>query len=653
MGGKSSMNTSDNSHPLSIPSLRDNHRINDRRRGKIKSSRLTILISIYICLSLIGISISSCLFWLPLVLIPFIGIIALPAFASSLIVLVYAIPSLLYLLWAQEDTPNHVKGVFILLNPVQNLSISLQVLRCISIVLDILPRYLWAIGRWIIWENLKRQVDYQDEEPDMFSASPAARSQRGGLAEDNFSVEHPASSTHVKNRGEEGIFREFAEFNIPYAKRKDGTTGYLDIYFPQKDNHRIRQIERSAQSLRLRSKERSVPPPTTYSPQQAPDIDSPSHHSSHSVSDSPSSAILAEASQRDTCGPSSSTPFHSRHFISQTCTSSSSDRTTATISPASTPSLHSASTLSSDSGGHRVVVFIYDVGMIGFRPRKEWFCLLGAKLGEMGFLTVIPDITTYPSGGVEGMVIDVRHVLSWVDNKMHLYGGSPSSIYLMGHGLGGHLGFFTLCQEGIIRSRDARQGYLERLKGQQVELDLNGIRTWRGSNDEFEDEIPNGLRKLKIYGEEIKIPRMKGIILLSPVSDVIRQIRYESSIHLEHISPLRRSHGPSQTACMRQSLGHLLFASKRILEVDRLPEKVLITHGAQDQLVPLSSSHWLSELLYGLGIPAVFKPYKDVGHSDLITYLMKGFEDAQGEQIGKKNHIKWLESDLKGFIEET
>nr|XP_019005977.1 uncharacterized protein I203_01295 [Kwoniella mangroviensis CBS 8507]OCF69438.1 hypothetical protein I203_01295 [Kwoniella mangroviensis CBS 8507] len=83
--------------------------------------------------------------------------------------------------------------------------------RCISTVIDILPRYLWAIGRWIIWENLKRQVDYQDEEPEAFRASRTARPQRGGLAEDDFSVEHPASSTHVKNRGKEGIFREFAE----------------------------------------------------------------------------------------------------------------------------------------------------------------------------------------------------------------------------------------------------------------------------------------------------------------------------------------------------------------------------------------------------------------------------------------------------------
>ncbi|OCF72353.1 hypothetical protein I204_06732 [Kwoniella mangroviensis CBS 8886] len=315
------MNTSDNLNPLSIPSLRDIHTDNNTRRGKIKSSRLTILISSF----------------------PFIGIIALPAFVLSLIVLIYAIPSLTYLLWAQENTPNHVNGVFVPLNPVRNLSITLQVLRCISTGIDILPRYLWAIGRWIIWENLKRQVDYQDEEPEAFRASRTARPQRGGLAEDDFSVEHPASSTHVKNRGKEGIFREFAEFNIPYNKRKDGTTGYLDIYFPKKDLHRTCQDGRSAPGLILLSED----------PQRAPDIDSPAHHSSYSISDFPSSGILAEASQRLTPDPSSSTPFHNKHYISRTSTPSSPVGTTATASPASTSSLHSASTVSSDPGGQK------------------------------------------------------------------------------------------------------------------------------------------------------------------------------------------------------------------------------------------------------------------------------------------------------------
>ncbi|KAK6904669.1 hypothetical protein I203_105485 [Kwoniella mangroviensis CBS 8507] len=347
------MNTSDNLNPLSIPSLRDIHTDNNTRRGKIKSSRLTILISSCICLSLIGHSFSSCLFWLPLVFVPFIGIIALPAFVLSLIVLIYAIPSLTYLLWAQENTPNHVNGVFVPLNPVRNLSITLQVLRCISTVIDILPRYLWAIGRWIIWENLKRQVDYQDEEPEAFRASRTARPQRGGLAEDDFSVEHPASSTHVKNRGKEGIFREFAEFNIPYNKRKDGTTGYLDIYFPKKDLHRTCQDGRSAPGLILLSEERSSPASATHSPQRAPDIDSPAHHSSYSISDFPSSGILAEASQRLTPDPSSSTPFHNKHYISRTSTPSSPVGTTATASPASTSSLHSASTVSSDPGGQK------------------------------------------------------------------------------------------------------------------------------------------------------------------------------------------------------------------------------------------------------------------------------------------------------------
>lgn len=139
---------------------------------------------------------------------------------------------------------------------------------------------------------------------------------------------------------------------------------------------------------------------------------------------------------------------------------------------------------------------------------------------------------------------------------------------------------------------------------------------------------------------------------LSPVSDVIKQIRHESSLYLEHLSPLRRTLGPSQTTCMRNSLGHLLFAAKNVLQPHRLPPRILIVHGcvistwckqlltisAQDKLVPLEGAHWLSELLYGLDIHTIFRPYRNLGHWELVTGLMKGME---------ADCSPWLEKDCE------
>lgn len=66
---------------------------------------------------------------------------------------------------------------------------------------------------------------------------------------------------------------------------------------------------------------------------------------------------------------------------------------------------------------------------------------------------------------------------------------------------------------------------------------------------------------------------------LSPVADVIKQVRHESKLWLEHVSPLRRALGSSQTRCMKHSLGHILFAARNLVEVEWLPERVLIIHG--------------------------------------------------------------------------
>ncbi|WVW81233.1 hypothetical protein I302_103224 [Kwoniella bestiolae CBS 10118] len=645
MGGTTPFSTSDKPPPAGVEDpLRhpDNHNHNNRTsssRGHIKSSRLTINLSILLCLLLLGIAITSALVWLPLIFVPLIGVIALPAFVSCLIVLIYAVPGLLYLLWAQEDSPGWVNGVFIPLNPVRNLSLTLGTIRYLQAIGHILPRFIWAVGRYIVWENLVRKVDDRFEHPGW-------KSERSGGK-----IPAPIIPSQERKRGKEGIFHGFAEYNIPYVTRRDGSVGYWDIYFPRGSTG---EEDKESPGMDVDLDMALSTLQEIKSPQQAPDIDSPKPSPTSSPSQLPTSLRSEERPGSSTHPPfqvpSSSTPFRLRQ---QSSTPSTPEHITATASSASTPSIQSIS--SANEQGSKVVIFLFDVGMIGIKPRKEWFCLLGAKLGKMGYLTVIPGISLYPSGGVEDMVIDVRHVLSWVEKEIPSYGGSPSSIYIMGHGLGAHLAFFTLCQEAIIRSRDARQEFLARTKGQQVMLDLSDIKTWRIANEEVEDEVPNGLRKLKIYGEEVEIPRVKGIILLSPVFDIIRQIRYESSIHLEHVSPLRRSGGPGQTACMKNSLGHLLFASKRILEVDRLPERVLIIHGAQDHMIPLSMSHSLSELLYGLGIPTIFRPYKDMGHFDLLFHLMKGFEqDLPAESSGhrKKWYVDRLGRDIQHFINE-
>ncbi|BEI83796.1 hypothetical protein CcaverHIS002_0404000 [Cutaneotrichosporon cavernicola] len=285
-----------------------------------------------------------------------------------------------------------------------------------------------------------------------------------------------------------------------------------------------------------------------------------------------------------------------------------------------------------------VVVFLYDVGMMGpIRPRRWMFGLTGLLFAKQGYVAVVPDITTYPTGQMEDMVADVRATLAWVHKEIRYYGGDPSRIYVCGHGLGAHLGMYTIAQDVVVHSRD------------KVELH-NAAVNWANmgyANDHLTSagrEIPNGVRALRIYGPDIELPPIKGVILLSPVADVIKQVRHEAKCWLEHVSPLRRSLGSSQTRCMRHSLGHILFAAKDLVDVDLLPRGALILHGKRNQLVPEWQGTWLAELLRGFDFEVTLRTYARLGHFDVVTNLMAGFESRS---------TAFLLEEIRSFIESS
>lgn len=247
----------------------------------------------------------------------------------------------------------------------------------------------------------------------------------------------------------------------------------------------------------------------------------------------------------------------------------------------------------------------------------------------------MPDITRYPDGTIEDQVADVRSVVTWVYKEARAFGGDRTRIYLAGHGLGAHLGMYTVAQDAVVHSRDRLEIHNTASHWQHI-----------GSSDQPTQtrEIPNGLRTLRIYSPEIPLPHIRGVILLSPVADVIKQVRHEAKFWLEHVSPLRRALGSSQTKCMRHSLGHILFAARHIVEVDSMPDRVLVVHGGNDQLVPSWQSAWLADLLNGLDVPTTLRQYSRLAHFDIVTSLMAGMESQS---------TKWLLHDVRTFIDRN
>lgn len=142
---------------------------------------------------------------------------------------------------------------------------------------------------------------------------------------------------------------------------------------------------------------------------------------------------------------------------------------------------------------------------------------------------------------------------------------------------------------------------------------------------------------------------------LSPVADVIKQVRHEAKCWLEHVSPLRRALGSSQTKCMRHSLGHILFAARNIVELDWMPDHVLVIHGGNDQLVPVWQSVWLADLLNGLDVPTAIRQHARLAHFDVVTGLMSGLESKSTAWLlhdsGSRPRHVTLTQTVRAFID--
>lgn len=189
------------------------------------------------------------------------------------------------------------------------------------------------------------------------------------------------------------------------------------------------------------------------------------------------------------------------------------------------------------------------------------------------------------------MVEDIRKVLHWTGENADRLGGEPSSIYLMGHGSGSHLSLLTVVQEAVVRSRDAY--WLSSYTKAQKQAQQNGYSSSEGMSEDGsssnkgtdprlsgdsrielhhhsvagqgEVEISAGIRRLEIFGgEAVQVPRIKGMVLMAGVGDVIKHVRMEAKNGIEQISPLRRALGPSHASCLMASPSHLLFGAKQV-----------------------------------------------------------------------------------------
>ncbi|KAM0751203.1 alpha/beta-hydrolase [Meredithblackwellia eburnea MCA 4105] len=239
---------------------------------------------------------------------------------------------------------------------------------------------------------------------------------------------------------------------------------------------------------------------------------------------------------------------------------------------------------------------------------KKWGSQCALRLRRLGYCVVVPDIVQWPDGKMPEMVTSVRKVLQWTEEKIQTYGGDPEQIYILGYGSGAHVSMLTLVQDAVVNSRDSHfQRLTQPLSTDSLSADI---------------EVSTGIRRCQIWGEEVPLPPVLGLICVSGVFDVVKQLRSEAKIGIEDVSALRRACGPSSSATLLSCPSHLLYGAKEILEPERLPPKMLIIAGGKDTEIPYSQSVLIKTLLEGVGVPVRLKLYRDETHLGSLASLM-------------------------------
>ncbi|TKY89924.1 hypothetical protein EX895_001221 [Sporisorium graminicola] len=113
----------------------------------------------------------------------------------------------------------------------------------------------------------------------------------------------------------------------------------------------------------------------------------------------------------------------------------------------------------SPNGVPAIVVIPSMLGPLTITSKRRLYLQLALRLRRMGYCVVVADITYYPESRIKSSVIDLRLVLRWTAKNCQRYGGDPTKIYVLGHGLSAHLVMLTISQEAVVLSRE---GHLDR-----------------------------------------------------------------------------------------------------------------------------------------------------------------------------------------------
>ncbi|EST08021.1 hypothetical protein PSEUBRA_002416 [Kalmanozyma brasiliensis GHG001] len=168
--------------------------------------------------------------------------------------------------------------------------------------------------------------------------------------------------------------------------------------------------------------------------------------------------------------------------------------------PADSPSEAGDAPRTAGSNGVPVIVVIPSMlGPLTVTSKRRLYLQLALRLRRMGYCVVVADITYYPESRIKSSIIDLRLVLRWTAKNCQRYGGDPSKVYVLGHGLSAHLIMLTISQEAVVLSRE---GHLDRA----YERERHVLRAKHGHSSHEDEEEEEWLKS-----GEVRTTRRRSI----------------------------------------------------------------------------------------------------------------------------------------------
>ncbi|KAJ1969503.1 hypothetical protein IWQ62_000587 [Dispira parvispora] len=330
-----------------------------------------------------------------------------------------------------------------------------------------------------------------------------------------------------------------------------------------------------------------------------------------------------------------------------------------------------------------VLCFVY--GKTWSSSQRNVYTPMAHTLRQQGYLVLLPELRRPPTVSVLDTVDDVLQCMTWATQHVAKYGGSPTCIYLMGHGAGAHLATLAASVWSFAASKkmpsplpvglhsEDRVTLRHRTPSRGTDLDVTTGEgseslplsprdtppsssahtsptsdsppspTWsnRIVTSQDKESLGHHLNALvhkysllwtSTSPEPIQLSldptpplHIAGLILLAGVYDIDDQRRYERRRGIDELSATTRLLGSCASGLLSPSLllESLCNSTGKSLSQLVFPKKVLLIHGERDTMFPLKSSEHFFDLLCQLDVEdANFKIYsKTRSMNPAITLL--------------------------------